>query len=42
MGGAGAPLSVEDSVRGIVDVLEARAGTQRHGFVDYRGREVPW
>jgi hypothetical protein len=42
MGGPGAPLSVEQSVRGIVDVLESRAGTRRHGFVDYRGREVPW
>ena len=42
MGGAGAPLSVEQSVRGIVDVLENRAGTRRHGFVDYRGRDVAW
>jgi len=42
MGGRGAPLSVEDSVRGIVDVLETRAGTGRHGFVDYRGRDVEW
>ena len=42
MGGHGASLSVEESVRGIVDVLEARAGTLRHGFVDHRGREVAW
>jgi NAD(P)-dependent dehydrogenase (short-subunit alcohol dehydrogenase family) len=42
MGGRGAPLSVEESVSGIVDVLESRAGTFRHGFVDYRGREVEW
>ena len=42
MGGSAAPLSVEESTRGIVDVLEARAGTLRHGFVDYRGREVAW
>jgi len=42
MGGRGASLSVEESVRGIVDVLESRAGTGRHGFVDYRGREVEW
>ena len=42
MGGRGASLSVEESVRGIVDVLEGRAGTGRHGFVDYRGREVEW
>src|SRR5438105_2309253 len=42
MGGRGAPLSVEESVRGIVDVLESRAGTGRHGFVDYQGHEVAW
>jgi len=42
MGGRGASLSVEESVRGIVDMLESRAGTFRHGFVDYRGREVVW
>jgi NAD(P)-dependent dehydrogenase (short-subunit alcohol dehydrogenase family) len=42
MGGPGATLSVEESVRGIVDVLESRAGTGRHGFVDYRGNEVAW
>jgi NAD(P)-dependent dehydrogenase (short-subunit alcohol dehydrogenase family) len=42
MGGRSASLSVEESVRGIVDVLEKRAGTGRHGFVDYRGREVAW
>jgi NAD(P)-dependent dehydrogenase (short-subunit alcohol dehydrogenase family) len=42
MGGPGAPLSVEESVRGIVDMLESRAGTGRHGFVDYQGHEVAW
>jgi NAD(P)-dependent dehydrogenase (short-subunit alcohol dehydrogenase family) len=42
MGGRSAPLSAEASVRGIVDVLEARRGSHRHGFVDYRGCELPW
>jgi NAD(P)-dependent dehydrogenase (short-subunit alcohol dehydrogenase family) len=42
MGGRGASLSVEESVRGIADMLESRAGSGRHGFVDYRGREVEW
>ncbi len=42
MGGPGAPLGVEESIRGVVDVVEARAGTGRHGFLDYRGRELPW
>jgi NAD(P)-dependent dehydrogenase (short-subunit alcohol dehydrogenase family) len=42
MGGRSATLSVEESVSGIVDVLESRAGTLRHGFVDYRGRDMAW
>ena len=42
MGGPQATLSVEQSVRGVVDVLERRAGSGKHGFVDYRGREVAW
>jgi NAD(P)-dependent dehydrogenase (short-subunit alcohol dehydrogenase family) len=42
MGGPAAPLSVDESVRGIADVLEARRGSLRHGFVDYRGRDLPW
>jgi len=42
MGGPGASLSVEESTRGIVDMLEARSGASRHGFVDYRGRTVAW
>ncbi|HJU15683.1 MAG TPA: SDR family oxidoreductase [Stellaceae bacterium] len=42
MGGPGAPLGVAESVRGLVDVIVARAGTLRHGFVDYRGRELAW
>ena len=42
MGGRSASLSVQESTRGIVDILESRAGTGRHGFVDHRGREVEW
>lgn len=42
MGGPQAPLGVAESVRGLVDVIEARRGTGRHGFVDYQGREVAW
>ena len=36
MGGSGAPLSVEESARGIVDVLESRAGLCRRGFPAHR------
>jgi len=42
MGGPHAPLAVEDSVPGLVRVLEARAGSNRHGFVDYTGAELDW
>ncbi len=42
MGGPGAPLCVEESVSGIADLIEARRGTLRHGFVDYRGRRLAW
>jgi NAD(P)-dependent dehydrogenase (short-subunit alcohol dehydrogenase family) len=42
MGGPQATLSVEESVRGVVDVLERSAGSGKHGFFDYRGREVAW
>src|SRR5437763_4778818 len=42
MGGSSASLSVQESTRGIVAILESRAGTGRHGVVDHRGRDVPW
>src|SRR5579875_2693348 len=42
LGGPAAPLSVEESARGLLDVIAARRGTLRHGFVDYRGRELAW
>ena len=42
MGGPGAPLDIPTSVRGLADVLERRAGTKTHVFVDYQDREIPW
>ena len=41
MGGPQAPVGVEESVRGLVDVLEAqrKAG---HFYLDYQGRELSW
>ena len=41
MGGPAAPLGVEESVCGLVDVLERRHEA-RHRYVDYQGRELPW
>jgi hypothetical protein len=41
MGGAQAPVGVEESVRGLVDVLETRRNAG-HRYLDYQGRELPW
>jgi NAD(P)-dependent dehydrogenase (short-subunit alcohol dehydrogenase family) len=41
MGGPSAPVGVEDSVRGLADVLETRRGAG-HQYLDYQGRELPW
>jgi NAD(P)-dependent dehydrogenase (short-subunit alcohol dehydrogenase family) len=41
MGGPQAPVSVEESVRGLVDVLESQRGAG-HRYLDYTGRELAW
>lgn len=41
MGGAGAPLSVIESVTGVANVIES-PHAERHRFLDYRGVEIPW
>jgi NAD(P)-dependent dehydrogenase (short-subunit alcohol dehydrogenase family) len=41
MGGEDAPLSIDESVRGMADVLE-RGGAPGHQFLDYAGQEIPW
>ena len=42
MGGPNAPLSIEEAITGIADMLEARRETGGVRFVDYRNREVAW
>jgi NAD(P)-dependent dehydrogenase (short-subunit alcohol dehydrogenase family) len=42
MGGPDAPLDVATSVRGLADVLEARAGRPGDAFLDYTGNEIGW
>ena len=42
MGGAGAQVSVDESARGLADVMAAEAGKPGHRFVDYRGQVIPW
>jgi NAD(P)-dependent dehydrogenase (short-subunit alcohol dehydrogenase family) len=41
MGGPAAPLTVEQSVRGLADVLEAKHPAE-HRFLAYDGSEIPW
>jgi NAD(P)-dependent dehydrogenase (short-subunit alcohol dehydrogenase family) len=41
MGGPQAPLSIEESVRGLANVLEG-GHEAKHRFLDYTGRELPW
>ena len=42
MGGPSAMLSVEESCRGVVDVIEQKAGAGQHGFYNHEGAEVAW
>lgn len=42
MGGENAPLDIDTSTAGMIDVLEARAGKGGHEFLDYRGKIIPW
>jgi NAD(P)-dependent dehydrogenase (short-subunit alcohol dehydrogenase family) len=42
MGGPGAMLSVEESCKGVIDVVEAKAGTGEHGFYSHDGDTVAW
>jgi NAD(P)-dependent dehydrogenase (short-subunit alcohol dehydrogenase family) len=42
MGGAGAPLAIEDSIPGVVSTLLGAQGTHGLQYLDYLGRTVPW
>lgn len=42
LGGSDAALTVEESTRGVADVVEAQAGAGGLQFLDYRGQTVPW
>lgn len=42
IGGDQAPLDVEESVRGLVDVVEKARGSGGQAFLDYRGQTIPW
>ncbi len=42
MGGPSAAVSVEESVKGLADVLAAQKGAHAHKFLDYRGETIAW
>jgi NAD(P)-dependent dehydrogenase (short-subunit alcohol dehydrogenase family) len=42
MGGPGATLSPERSVRGMLEVIDRLTPKESGGFFDYRGAEQPW
>jgi NAD(P)-dependent dehydrogenase (short-subunit alcohol dehydrogenase family) len=42
MGGEGADIDVDTSVRGLVEQLERFAGEGGHHFVSYKGETIPW
>ena len=42
MGGADAWIGVEESAKGVIDVVEAKAGTGEHGFYGHDGKTIPW
>jgi hypothetical protein len=42
LGGPGARLTVQESVPGIVDTIDAQRATGELRFVDYQNQTVPW
>lgn len=42
LGGTSAPLTVDDSAPGLVDVVEQNLGAEGLQFLDFRGQPVPW
>jgi NAD(P)-dependent dehydrogenase (short-subunit alcohol dehydrogenase family) len=42
LGGPGAPLTIDQSIPGVVDTIEAQAGHGGLQYLDYRGQTVRW
>jgi NAD(P)-dependent dehydrogenase (short-subunit alcohol dehydrogenase family) len=42
MGGPSAPVSVEESARGLVGVIERERGRHHHAFISFQGDELAW
>jgi NAD(P)-dependent dehydrogenase (short-subunit alcohol dehydrogenase family) len=42
LGGPAAPLTIGQSIPGVVDTIEAQAGKGGLQYLDYKGQAVPW
>ncbi len=42
LGGPGARLTIGQSIRGVIDTIEAQAGKGGLQYLDYEGHTVPW
>ena len=42
MGGPGAAIDIETSVKGLADVIERAQKDRKDGFFDYKGETLPW
>ena len=42
LGGPAAPLTIDQSIPGVADTVEAQAGRGGLQYLDYRGQTVPW
>lgn len=42
LGGAGAPVAVQDSVAGLLTVIDGLSAEDNGGFIDYQGQSIPW
>ncbi len=42
MGGPDAMITVEESAKGVIDLVEAKAGSGQHGFYGHRGETIAW
>lgn len=42
LGGPNAPVTVEESARGLVQTMQSFQGLNQEAFVDYQGKTLPW
>ncbi|MGC0420196.1 hypothetical protein [Embleya sp. AB8] len=42
LGGPSAPLTIEESIPGVVDTVEAQTGKGGLQYLDHRGQTVRW